>query len=50
MFENSTSHHTTLHPLLSEPSYFPTMARRGAHGRRHATIGDVHERDKKAHE
>jgi len=31
--------------LVLEPGYFPSMARRGGCGERHATIGYVYERD-----
>jgi hypothetical protein len=34
-----------LHQIVLEPSCFLTIVRREAHGGRHATIGDVYERD-----
>lgn len=50
VFVDSISHYVILHQLTLESSYFPTMAHRGARGRRHATIGDVYECDEAAHE
>lgn len=50
MFVRSSVHkfsfpHTTLHPLILEPNYFPTIAQKVANGGRHEIIGHVYEQD-----
>jgi hypothetical protein len=43
-------YYTIVHQLVSKPSYFPIVARKGAREGRHATIGNVYEHDEAAHD